>query len=166
MLEAGPSERHPLVSMPFGLVWLMGSARDWRFKTVPQRNAGNREITIPRGKMIGGSGSINSMVWFRGRMADFDSWDMDGWRGADVSPAFDALEAAIKPTRFDRAHPLSQAVLGMIGANTPSRLRKFGTVSAQHDTQQTSLLCNRISAAHKTRENPNRGACRSPDLGR
>ena len=124
VLEAGPSERHPLVSMPFGLVWLMGSARDWRFKTVPQRNAGNREITIPRGKMIGGSGSINSMVWFRGRMADFDSWDMDGWRGAEVSPAFDALEAAIKPTRFDRAHPLSQAVLGMIGANTPPLIAK------------------------------------------
>ena len=120
VLEAGPSERHPLVSMPFGLVWLMGSTRDWRFKTVPQRNAGNREITIPRGKMVGGSGSINSMVWFRGRMADFDSWDIDGWRGADVSPAFDALEAAIKPTRFDRAHPLSHAVQGMIGANTPS----------------------------------------------
>ena len=72
VLEAGPSERHPLVSMPFGLVWLMGSTRDWRFKTVPQRNAGNREISIPRGKMVGGSGSINSMVWFRGRMADFD----------------------------------------------------------------------------------------------
>ena len=120
VLEAGPSERHPLVSIPFGLVWLMGSTRDWRFKTVPQRNAGNREITIPRGKMVGGSGSINSMVWFRGRMADFDSWDIDGWRGADVSPAFDALEAAIKPTRFDRAHPLSHAVQGMIGANTPS----------------------------------------------
>jgi choline dehydrogenase-like flavoprotein len=120
VLEAGPSERHPLVSIPFGLVWLMGSTRDWRFKTVPQRNAGNREINIPRGKMVGGSGSINSMVWFRGRMADFDSWDIDGWRGTDVSPAFDALEAAIKPKRFDRAHPLSQAVQGMIGANTPS----------------------------------------------
>ena len=62
VLEAGPSERHPLVSMPFGLVWLMGSARDWRFKTVPQRNAGNREISIPRGKMVGGSGP--SIQWF------------------------------------------------------------------------------------------------------
>ena len=80
VLEAGPSERHPLVSIPFGLVWLMGSTRDWQLKTIPQRNAGNREINIPRGKMIGGSGSINSMVWFRGRMADFDIWDIDGWR--------------------------------------------------------------------------------------
>ena len=120
VIEAGPSERHPLVSIPFGLVWLLGSRRDWRFKTTPQKNAGNREINIPRGKMVGGSGSINSMVWFRGRMRDFDNWNVDGWRGADVSPVFDALEATLKPTRFNRAHPMSQAVEGMIGANTPS----------------------------------------------
>ncbi len=120
VLEAGPSEHHPLVSTPFGLVWLMGSKRDWRYKTTPQKHAGMREISVPRGRMVGGSGSINSMVWFRGRASDFDGWDIDGWRWDDVTPAFEAVEAQIKPVRFDRAHPLSHSIEGMIGANSPS----------------------------------------------
>ena len=120
VLEAGPSEYHPLVSMPFGLVWLMGSKRDWQFKTEPQLHAGMREIGVPRGRMVGGSGSINSMVWFRGRAADFNGWDIEGWRWHDVEPAFEALETTIKPTRFNRAHPLSKSIGGMIGINIPT----------------------------------------------
>ena len=49
VLEAGPSERHPLVNMPFGLVWLMGSGRDWRYQTVPQPALDGRRIPVPRG---------------------------------------------------------------------------------------------------------------------
>ena len=95
-------ERHPLVSIPFGLVWLMGSTRDWGLN-VPQRNAGDREITIPRGKMVGGSGSINSMVWFRGRMADFDSWNIDGWHGQMFRPPLTRLRTRLNP-HVVRAH--------------------------------------------------------------
>ena len=122
VLEAGPSERHPLVAMPMGLIWLMKSRRDWRFTSAPIEAAEGRSIAIPRGRMVGGSGSINSMVWFRGRSADFDAWDVPGWSGADVVPAFEAVEDKLTPTRLSGAHPLSEGLSTMLGGNssTPS----------------------------------------------
>ncbi|MEP3784917.1 FAD-dependent oxidoreductase [Ascidiaceihabitans sp.] len=117
VLEAGPSERHPLVSMPFGLVWLMGGTRDWRYKSARLSHAGGRQINIPRGKMVGGSGSINSMVWFRGRKSDFDNWDISGWSFADVEHAFEAVEARLQPTRMQGAHPLAEGLAPMLGSN-------------------------------------------------
>ena len=118
VLEAGPSERHPLVSMPFGLVWLLKSRRDWSFMSAPMAGAGGRRIAIPRGRMVGGSGSINSMVWFRGRASDFDGWNVPGWSFADVEPAFKAVEAKLKPSRLTGAHPLTEALSAMLPANS------------------------------------------------
>ena len=120
VLEAGPSDRHPLVSIPFGLVWLLKSSRDWQFKTTPQEAAGGRQIAVPRGRMVGGSGSINSMVWFRGRKDDFDNWKIPGWSFDDVAPAFEAVENELKPTPFTGGHPLSQALAKVFPETTPS----------------------------------------------
>ena len=75
VLEAGPTNRVPQVKIPFGLAWTRGSKRDWKFETVDQPALGNRRIAVTRGKMLGGSSSINSMVWFRGRRDDFDNWN-------------------------------------------------------------------------------------------
>ncbi|MGR3491257.1 MAG: GMC family oxidoreductase, partial [Shimia sp.] len=119
VLEAGASERHPLVTMPLGLTWLMGSRRDWSWRTAPMEAAGGRSIAVPRGKMVGGSGSINSMVWFRGRAKDFDAWDIDGWRAGDVEEAFTAVEDKLRPTPLTGAHPLAQALATMLPANDP-----------------------------------------------
>ncbi len=120
VLEAGPPETHPFVSMPFGLVWLLGGERDWRYRTVPQEAAGGREIGVPRGKMVGGSGSINSMVWFRGRDADFENWNVPGWGARDVVPAFEAVEAALGPVRLNRAHPLSHGLSSVFDNPDPN----------------------------------------------
>lgn len=128
VLESGPSEVHPLVAMPMGLVWLMRSNRDWQFQTAPQKNAGNRQINVPRGKMIGGSGSINSMVWFRGREDDFDGWNVPGWAFADVEPAFDAVEANLRPTPLKTPHPLTHGLEGVFQSTTPSPERESAGV--------------------------------------
>ncbi|MEL6585365.1 MAG: GMC family oxidoreductase N-terminal domain-containing protein [Pseudomonadota bacterium] len=122
VIEAGPTDRHPLVEAPFGLVWLMGSARDWRYNSTPQAALDGRTIAIPRGRMLGGSASINSMVWFRGRRDDFDSWG-DGWHWDDVAPHFDAIEARMTPERLQHPHPLSQAIDQIHGGPpTPERV--------------------------------------------
>ena len=119
VLEAGPSDRWPLVRMPFGLVWTIGSAaRDWRYQSTRMPGIGGRSLAIPRGRVIGGSGSINSMVWFRGCRSDFDDWAVPGWGWNDVAPAFDAVEARLAPSRMTGAHPLTEA-LGGIMANDP-----------------------------------------------
>jgi choline dehydrogenase len=118
LLEAGPTDNHPLVKMPFGLAWLMGSKRDWRFKSAPQKGLGGRQLNVHRGRMLGGSGSINSMVWFRGRRDDFDGWNVKGWAWPDVEPAFEAVEAKLQPKQMKGAHPLVQALSGLFGGNT------------------------------------------------
>ncbi len=122
VLEAGPSDRHPLVAMPFGLIALMGSARDWRFRSAPQAALGGRCVAVPRGRMLGGSASINSMVWFRGRADDYDHWG-PGWGWDVVAPVSDAVEAEMRPRVLRDPHPLSLA-LGEVhsGPPTPERV--------------------------------------------
>ena len=117
VIEAGPSDSDIRVKMPFGLVNLMGGPRDWRRTTVPQENLGGKTVSVPRGKMLGGSGSINSMVWFRGRADDFDNWSVGGWAFTDVAPAFEAVEAVLRPARLANPHPLAQRFGQAFGAN-------------------------------------------------
>lgn len=131
VIEAGPSDVHPFVKIPFALIWLMGSKRDWRFRSAPQKALGGREIKIPRGKMLGGSGSINSMVWFRGRADDFDDWRVPGWSWADVEPAFKAVEAKLTPAPFDIPHASVRKLGKLFGANdegSPTPERESGGV--------------------------------------
>jgi len=142
VLEAGPPETHPFVSMPFGLVWLLGTERDWRYQTVPQEAAGDRKIAVPRGRMVGGSGSINSMVWFRGRDADFDAWETPGWGAADVAPAFEAVEDALKPERLLHAHPLSRGMATIFNDTTPDPDRESAGLFRHNMTRH-----RRMSAA-------------------
>jgi len=118
LLEAGPSDRHPLVRVPFGLIWLMGSRRDWAYRTVPQESLGGRCVSVPRGKMLGGSASMNSMVWFRGRTDDYDHWG-PGWGWDDVRPHFEAVEEQMRPAPLRDPHPLSTA-LGRVHGGPPT----------------------------------------------
>ena len=116
VLEAGPSDRWPLVRIPFALIWMIGSkSRDWRYRSAPMSGLGGRTLDIPRGRMIGGSGSINSMVWFRGCRTDFDAWDVPGWGWSDVEPAFEAVEVRLTPTRLATPHPVTEALASIFG---------------------------------------------------
>ena len=117
VLEAGPTNRVLQVKIPFGLAWTRGSKRDWKFETVDQPALGGRRIAVTRGKMLGGSSSINSMVWFRGRRDDFDNWNVPGWAWKDVEADFEAVETQTRPRRFENAHPLSEAFGLCLGDN-------------------------------------------------
>ncbi len=126
VLEAGLTNRVPQVKVPFLLAWTRGSKRDWKFGSKPQAELGGRSIGVTRGKMIGGSSSINSMVWFRGRRDDFDNWNVPDWAWTDVEDAFEQVEKKIDPRPFPYPHPLSQAYAVALGDNgnappTPER---------------------------------------------
>ncbi|SFS21174.1 GMC family oxidoreductase [Yoonia litorea] len=131
VLEAGPTDAVPQVKVPFGLLYTMGSRRDWRFQSAAQASAGMRRMKVSRGRMIGGSSSINSMVWFRGRMDDYANWDLPGWDHVSVQDNFEEVEAAIQPQRLPDPHPISEAfgrTLGSNGLATPTPERESAGV--------------------------------------
>lgn len=92
LVEAGPADRNPLIHIPatVGAAISLKSI-NWRFMTEPQANLAGRRIPIPRGHVLGGSGSINGMVYFRGHPTDFDDWSAagnPGWSYREVLPYF------------------------------------------------------------------------------
>lgn len=94
VVEAGGTDRRPDVYVPFGLVSLYANA-NWRYPTAPDPSTGGEAGAFAAGKIVGGSGSINAMVFNRGRADDFDSWaaaGAPGWSYVDVLPSFQALE--------------------------------------------------------------------------
>jgi choline dehydrogenase len=96
VIEYGGTDAGPLIRMPAALSIPMSMSRyDWGFRTEPEPHLGGRRLACPRGKVIGGSSSINGMVWVRGHARDFDHWaeqGAEGWAYADVLPYFRRLE--------------------------------------------------------------------------
>ncbi len=96
VIEHGGTDAGPFIQMPAALSYPMNmSMYDWGFQTEPEPHLGGRNLATPRGKVIGGSSSINGMVYVRGHARDFDTWaDMgaQGWGYADVLPYFKRME--------------------------------------------------------------------------
>ncbi len=96
VLEFGGSDFGPFIQMPAALAWPMSMDRyNWGYLSEPEPQLNNRRITAPRGKVIGGSSSINGMVYVRGHAEDFNRWEelgAQGWAYADVLPYFKRME--------------------------------------------------------------------------
>jgi choline dehydrogenase len=95
LLEAGAADVRPEIATPLAFPMLLKSSVDWDLLGEPEPALGGRRLYMPRGKVIGGSGSINAMIYVRGNRADFDGWaaaGADGWSYADVLPYFKRSE--------------------------------------------------------------------------
>jgi choline dehydrogenase len=97
LLEAGPADRSWQIDMPAGVGSLLASSRfNWNYVSDPEPHLDNRRLTHPRGRVLGGSSSINGMVYVRGHALDYDLWAQLGCRGwsyADVLPYFKRAES-------------------------------------------------------------------------
>ena len=128
LLEAGGRDSSPFIHMPAGYLRLMETGQvDWGYNTVPQKHCYDRTFYWPRGKVLGGSSSVNGMVYVRGHASDFDHWAQlgnRGWSYADVLPYFkraehwddgeDGFHGGSGPLRtagIKSYHPLSRAWL-------------------------------------------------------
>src|SRR3569832_815025 len=96
LLEAGPPDKNVLIHCPAGLALLAKNGQaNWAFETVPQKGLNGRRGYQPRGKVLGGSSSVNAMVYMRGHRADYDHWASlgnEGWSWAEVLPYFKRAE--------------------------------------------------------------------------
>jgi choline dehydrogenase len=126
VLEYGGSDVGPLIQMPSALsIPLNTRMYNWGYLSEPEPHLNNRRITAPRGKVVGGSSSINGMVYVRGHARDFDTWSemgATGWSFADVLPYFKRMETShggeagwrgtdgpMHVTRGSRINPLYEA---------------------------------------------------------
>ena len=96
LIEAGPEDRNPLIHLPKGFGRLLSDpTHAWFFPTEPEPSTGNRPQFWARGKMLGGSSSINGMVYMRGQPQDYDAWEragLSGWGWQSLSPYFRRME--------------------------------------------------------------------------
>jgi choline dehydrogenase len=111
LLEAGGPDKNQAIHIPAAFSQLFKSEFDWNYETVPQPQLGGRTIYWPRGKVLGGSSSLNAMMWVRGFAADYDGWAEKagpGWSFEALLPYFQKVER-VAGTR-DPEHGTSGAV--------------------------------------------------------
>ena len=128
VLEFGGTDRGPLIQMPSALSIPMNMNRyNWGFETEPEPHLNGRRLATPRGKVVGGSSSINGMVYVRGHAHDFDTWEAmgaKGWAYKHVAPYFKRMESShggeegwrgvdgpMHVKRGDKLNPLYQAFI-------------------------------------------------------
>ena len=109
VLEAGPMDAEKFVHIPAAFSKLFRSPLDWNYQTEPQKDVGGREIYWPRGKVLGGSSSMNAMMWVPGFPEDYDEWAEragEQWDYEHLRPYFDKVEngsLVISPQRSPRS---------------------------------------------------------------
>jgi choline dehydrogenase len=127
LLEAGGQDVNPAIHDPARLGELWHSPDDWDYFTVPQKHAADRRLHLPRGKVLGGSHSLNAMIYVRCAPQDYDHWASlgnPGWGWNDVLPIFKAIENYDGPTSDLRGtdglldvtvnydlHPIQQSII-------------------------------------------------------
>jgi choline dehydrogenase len=95
LIEVGPRDWNPMIHMPTGEIFMVGSSVDWQFKSEPEAQLGGYQVPLPRGKVLGGSSSINGQVYCRGHHRDYDEWRQlgnEGWGWESVLPYFKKAE--------------------------------------------------------------------------
>ena len=88
LIEAGPPDTNDNIHVPLGYLKLAGTEVDWHYWSAPEPNCGGRRLPLPRGRVLGGSSSVNAMVYIRGNHADYDEWGASGWSWDDLFPYF------------------------------------------------------------------------------
>ena len=111
LLEAGPRDTDPWIHVPLGYGKLFNRKRvNWSYESEPEPNLGGRRIFTPRGKVLGGSSSINGLVYIRGQAEDFDAWEVPGWSHGELLPYFRRSEESLGVSDIER-HEIGDAFI-------------------------------------------------------
>ncbi len=133
LIEAGPRDSHPFIHMPAGIAKLVGKKGvNWDYDTAREPQLDNRTLWWPRGKVLGGSSSINAMCYIRGVPADYDNWaaaGATGWDWAGALPYFKRSEGNTRVIRDAREDAEFDALHGRDGPLAVSDLRYSNPLS-------------------------------------
>ena len=127
ILEAGPKNYHPMIKIPLGYgMTFYNKAINWNFYTTPQSSLNNRKLYCPRGKVVGGSSSINAMVYRRGFQSDFRDWNYENnsiWSWENILDAYKKIEKKI--TIKDRENILDKIAVNNVSSQHHSILKNY-----------------------------------------
>jgi choline dehydrogenase len=124
VLEAGGRDRSPNIKIPAAFAKQFHSKLDWDFATEPEPHVDGRSLYVPRGKSLGGSSSMNAMLYVRGRPLDYDLWAAQGahgWGWEDVLPYFERAEGTLRVSaqRSPRASVARRLIEASVAAGIP-----------------------------------------------
>jgi len=145
LLEAGPRDTNPWIHVPLGYGKLFSRTDvNWAYESEPEPALNGRRVFTPRGKVLGGSSSINGLVYIRGQREDFDGWGITGWRFDDLLPYFRRAEdqsrganpwhgvgGPLKVSDLPDRHPLCEAFIASAEALGVPRNDDFNGASQE-----------------------------------
>jgi choline dehydrogenase len=161
LLEAGPPDRKLHVRIPAAFSKLFGSPLDWGYRTTPQPALDDRRLVFPRGKVLGGSSSINAMMAIRGHRADHDAWP-PGWGWDDVAPAYSRSDAHFRRANQRRPSALTLDFLDSADAVGIPRARDLN--AADNEGAGLTPVSIRRGRRHSVVDGYLRAAMRRPNL--
>ena len=127
ILEAGPNNFHPMIKIPLGYgMTFYNKSINWNFYTSPQLHLDNRRLYCPRGKVVGGSSSINAMIYARGFPSDFRNWAYDNssfWSWENIRKTYENMEKNIILT--DKENATSKIVVNNVSSQHHSILNNY-----------------------------------------
>jgi choline dehydrogenase len=110
LIEAGGADDRPAIGNPTDYFHLWGTDVDWQYVSTAQAGTNDRIHNLPRGRVLGGTSSINGMVYLRGARGDYDAWGQ-GWEWEQVRQSFEAMEELLLPSVLGDHNPLSDVFL-------------------------------------------------------
>ena len=114
LVEAGGADDREAIRIPRQYFSLWGTDVDWQYVSTPQSGTAGRTHLMPRGRVLGGTSSLNGMVYLRGARSDYDRWadaECSGWDWHSVRTAFDELEEWLRPAVLDPHNALTEAMV-------------------------------------------------------
>ena len=144
LLEAGPSDNNPVIQVPLGYgMTFYHKNMNWNFYSEIQKNLHNREIYYPRGKVLGGSGSINAMIYARGLRSDFENWDLSkDWSWESIKTTYEQIEFAVNDNT--KRLPSNKVPVNDISKQHHPILKNFFDASKDFDFTFNKQLKNSI----------------------
>jgi choline dehydrogenase len=161
LLEAGPAS-HPWSRFPIGYAKLVANpAANWCYAAEPEANTNGRKIPVPRGRLLGGSSSINGLVFVRGQAQDYDNWAQlgnKGWSYSDVLPFFKRLESydGGEDAYRGRDGPLRVTYPDETGSLYDALIQAAGQVGIPHNPDYNGASQEGISLSQATIANGRR----------
>ncbi|SDS94901.1 Choline dehydrogenase [Brevibacterium siliguriense] len=162
LLEAGPTDTDSKISIPAAFSQLFKSPFDWNYETTPQPGLDGRTVYWPRGKVLGGSSSLNAMMWVPGFAADYENWGKlagPEWDWDELAPILDTTEISVETQRDPR--PLTTTFLTAI-TEAGHSIEEANSVQPKGFTQTQVTQYN--GARHNTSQAYLKPAKRRPNL--